>query len=94
MGKSVPCISALGFRSGGLVAIGCFVICNPISHPSRTALPESPTQCCANETIVLICILRYVHNANTQGQFGKLMSRNADHDEIPAAKDYFKAHGC
>ncbi|CAK9081774.1 Hypothetical protein SCF082_LOCUS38897 [Durusdinium trenchii] len=26
-------------------------------------------------------------------QFGKLMSRNADHDEIPAAKDYFKAHG-
>lgn len=26
-------------------------------------------------------------------QFGKLMSRNADHDEIPAAKDYFKAQG-
>ena len=27
------------------------------------------------------------------GQFGKLMSRNADHDEIPAAKEYFKAQG-
>eukprot|EP00438_Fugacium_kawagutii_P011977 Skav236736 [mRNA] locus=scaffold3352:229625:241194:+ [translate_table: standard] len=26
-------------------------------------------------------------------QFGKLMSRNADHDEIPAAKEYFKAQG-
>ena len=33
------------------------------------------------------------HIRSRSGQFGKLMSRNADHDEIPAAKDYFKAQG-
>ena len=27
------------------------------------------------------------------GQFGKLMSRSADHDDIPAPKEYFKAMG-
>lgn len=28
-----------------------------------------------------------------RGQFGRLMNRSADHDDIPAPKEYFKAHG-